>query len=98
MMARNVLWARGLWWACVLCSLFGFSMSVSARALDPALHRASRLLVENRIDEAQAALRTVEATHAQDAVFLFLRGDVEFQLGQYEDAKQRFGKWFRKIG
>lgn len=92
MMARNVLWARGLWWACVLCSLFGFSMSVSARALDPALHRASRLLVENRIDEAQAALRTVEATHAQDAVFLFLRGDVEFQLGQYEDAKTTLRK------
>ena len=72
-----------------LCVMLGWLLgveAVSARPLDPSLSRVSRLLFESRIEEADAALRQLEATRSTDSSVQLLRGEIQFQLGNYEEA------------
>lgn len=76
--------------ACLLCLLVTwlFGAGASGRTLDPALARAARLLAENRIEEAEEALRPLQSAHASDPLYLSLLGDTLFQLGRYTEAQK----------
>jgi len=70
-------------------AMLGLLLSVSpslARPVDPSLIKISRLLFENRIEEAAAALQPIESSRPSDASVLLLRGEVLFQLGSYDDS------------
>jgi tetratricopeptide (TPR) repeat protein len=60
--------------------------SAAARPADPALLKVSRLLFENRIEQADAALKPIESTRAADPSVLLLRGEILFQLGSYDES------------
>lgn len=73
----------------ILCVTLGWLLgvgTVGARTTDPSLVRVSRLLFESRIEEADAALRQVEASRSADPSVQILRGEILFQLGSYEEA------------
>lgn len=64
----------------------------AARPVDPSLVKVSRLLYENRIEEADDALRPIESSRATDPSVQVLRGEIQFQLGSYDDAAKTLRK------
>ena len=66
------------WLVVTLLELAG---AAAARPADPSLLRVNRLLLESRIEEADAALRPIESSRASDPSVLLLRGEILFQLG-----------------
>ncbi len=63
-----------------------------ARPLDPSLIKVSKLLFENRIEDADTALHSIETARGNDPSVLVLRGEIQFQLGSYDDAAKTLRK------
>ena len=71
------------WLVVTLLELAG---AAAARPADPSLLKVNRLLLESRIEEADAALRPIESSRASDPSVLLLRGEILFQLGSYDES------------